>query len=64
MTLDELRGRATCSVEEAAQILGIGRRLAYESARRGELPTLRLGSRVLVSVPRLIALVEGEERDG
>jgi len=30
-------------VEEAAAYLGIGRGLAYELARRGELPSVRLG---------------------
>lgn len=44
----------TISVEEAAAILGIGRSLAYDLARRGELPgVLRLGHRLLVSRPLL-----------
>ncbi|MBM3820277.1 MAG: helix-turn-helix domain-containing protein [Acidimicrobiia bacterium] len=30
-------------VEEAARWLGIGRGLAYELARRGDLPSVRLG---------------------
>ena len=52
--------RATCSVEEAATILGIGRRLAYEMARDGRLPgTIRLGKRRLVvsriALDRLLA---------
>ena len=35
----------TCSIEEAASVLGIGRTLGYELARRGEFPVriLRLG---------------------
>ena len=42
--------RKTLTVEEAAQELGIGRRLAYELARRGELPgVIRLGRRYVVS---------------
>lgn len=40
--------RMTLSVEEAAGLLGISRALAYELVRRGELPRLRLGRRVLV----------------
>lgn len=39
---------ATMSVEEAAEMLGIGRQAAYQAARRGELPVLRLGKRFLV----------------
>lgn len=40
--------RLTLSVEEAAGMLGISRALAYELVRRGELPRLKLGSRVVV----------------
>ena len=38
----------TLSIDEAAAVLGISRALAYELVRRGELPQLRLGRRVLV----------------
>jgi excisionase family DNA binding protein len=55
----ELEHRATISVEEAAELLGIGRTAAYEAARRGQLPTCRLGRRLLVPVPALIALLNG-----
>ena len=37
------------SVEEAAKLLGIGRSAAYEAARSGELPVIRIGRRWLVS---------------
>jgi excisionase family DNA binding protein len=40
--------RKTLSVEEAAEALGIGRTLAYEAVRRGEIPTVRIGRRLLV----------------
>ena len=48
MTVNEPE-RLTVSVEEAAIRLGIGRALAYQLARLGELPSLRLGRRLLVS---------------
>lgn len=57
MTLDQLDGRLTCSVPEAGQLLGIGKNAAYEAANRGEIPTLRFGSRLVVPVPRLLSLV-------
>jgi len=41
--------RLTLTVEEAAQLLGISRGLAYEMARCGKLPVVRLGRRLLVS---------------
>jgi excisionase family DNA binding protein len=49
------------SVEEAAQLLGIGRSLAYEAARRGELRTVRLGRRLLVPVAAIEHLLTETE---
>ena len=39
------------SVEEAAKVIGLGRNAAYEAIRRKEIPSLRIGGRILV--PRL-----------
>lgn len=52
--LDQLANEATISVEQAAQLLGLGRTAAYEAARRGDFPTRRLGRRVVVPVPALL----------
>jgi excisionase family DNA binding protein len=52
--LAALDGRLTITVEEAAAVLGLGRSAAYEAARRGELPSRRLGRRVIVPVPLLL----------
>jgi len=41
--------RLVYTVEEAGKLLGIGRSGAYEAARSGELPVLRIGRRWLVS---------------
>lgn len=41
-------GRKTISVEEAGRRLGISRNSAYEAAKRGEIPTIRIGRLVLV----------------
>lgn len=40
--------RLTYTVDEVAQMLGISRGLAYEMVRQGELPSIRLGRRLLV----------------
>lgn len=40
--------RRTYTVLEVAEILGIGRNTAYEICRTGEIPTIRIGGRVLV----------------
>ncbi len=52
--LIQLADEATITVEQAAQILGLGRTAAYEAARRGEFPTRRLGRRIVVPVPALL----------
>lgn len=54
-SLDQLAGKATITIEQTAEILGLGRTAAYDAARRGELPTRRLGRRLLVPVPALLA---------
>ncbi|MFC1945100.1 helix-turn-helix domain-containing protein [Chloroflexota bacterium] len=50
----------TLSVRRTAQMLGISEYLAREMAKRGELPTIRLGRLVRVPKARLIAMVNGE----
>jgi excisionase family DNA binding protein len=47
------RDRPTITVEEACPILGISRASAYEAARVGEIPTLRIGRRLVVPVAAL-----------
>lgn len=49
--------RMTISVEEAAELLGISRWLAYEQVQRGELPVIRIGRRLRVPVRPLLELV-------
>jgi len=50
------------SMPEAARLLGISKDLAYDLARRGELPgAFQLGRRWRVSLIRLRAVVHGPE---
>ncbi len=44
--------RETYTVTEVAKILGIGRNTAYEVCRNGEIPTIRVGGRILI--PRAV----------
>jgi len=46
------------TIGEAATLLRIGRNSAYEAARRGEIPTIRLGRRLLVPLAALERLLE------
>lgn len=56
--------RLTLTVEEAAATLGISRASAYEAVRRGEIPSIRIGRRVLVPrvrLDRLLSAAPGED---
>jgi excisionase family DNA binding protein len=48
----------TLTVEQTAKLLGIGRSTAYELVRTGDIPSLRLGRRIVVPVARLRALMQ------
>ena len=48
----------TVSVPEAGRWLGIGRNAAYEAARRGDLPVIRIGRLLRVPVVALERLLE------
>ncbi len=49
-------------VEEAAKYLGIGRGLAYELARRGDLPSVRLGRLLRIKREGLDATLKAAPR--
>ena len=55
--------RVCVSVTEAAKMLSISKNLAYDLARRGELPgAIRLGQRrIVVSLRQLERLLEGRD---
>ena len=52
--------RRTISVEEAGRLLGLGRGLAYEAARLGTIPAIRMGDRRLVVPLAKLAVLLGE----
>jgi excisionase family DNA binding protein len=45
----------TLTVEQAARLLGIGRSTAYELVHTGDIPSLRLGRRIVVPLASLVA---------
>lgn len=55
---EPILSRATMTVTEAAAVLGISRSTAYELARAGTLPALRLGRRLVVPTHALEELLE------
>ena len=40
--------RLTYNVDEAAKLLGLGRAATYQGIERGEIPSIRIGKRILV----------------
>jgi len=50
--------RMTMTVEQAAAALGVSRGTAYEAVRTGQLPTIRIGRRVLVPIEGLETLLK------
>lgn len=57
MKLSDLRERATCSVPEAGDLLGLSRSAAYRAVDEGQIPTIRLGRRLVVPVPELRRMI-------
>ena len=51
-------GRLTLTIEEAAKLLGIGRQLAYDKVKTGEIPVIKIGRRLLVPRRALEKLLE------
>ena len=57
----EEQRRATVTVPEAAEILGVGRNQAYEGVKSGQIPVIRIGHRLLVPMAALERMLQGTE---
>ncbi|HUF32984.1 MAG TPA: helix-turn-helix domain-containing protein [Acidimicrobiales bacterium] len=55
--------RLTLTVDEAARLLGISRAFAYDLVRRGEIPSIRLGRRLIIPRRCLDDLLRAERSD-
>ena len=51
----------TYTVDEAAELLGIGRNGAYEGVRSGQIPSIRIGKRILVPKAALERMLAGKD---
>ena len=58
--MSSIRSPKTMSITETAKELGIGRNQAYEAARRGEIPVIKIGKRLLVPKAALERMLAGE----
>lgn len=50
--------RLTLTIKETAKLLGIGRNLAYDRVKTGEIPVIKIGRRLLVPRAALERLLE------
>ena len=51
--------KLTLSVSEAARKLGISRNSLYEGIKRGEVPCIRIGKRILIPIAALEMKLSG-----
>jgi excisionase family DNA binding protein len=60
------RGPLTLTIDEVARALGINRGSAYQAAAIGEIPTIRIGRRLLIPKVAFERMLEsaGQKRDG
>lgn len=52
------------TVEQAGQILGLSRTAAYEAVKRGQIPSVRLGRRILIPRGKLSELLGRDDEAG
>ena len=54
MTIDEALARPTISVPDAGKLFfGLARNAAYDAAKSGDIPTIKIGGRIMVPVAPL-----------
>ena len=54
--------RKAISVLECARLLGLGKNLCYEAIQRGEIPSIKVGGRILVPVAALDKMLGDEKK--
>jgi len=56
----EPQEKLTGTVEEAAGVLDLGRNQTYDAIKRGEIPHMRIGGRIIVLWQPLLRKLRGE----
>jgi predicted DNA-binding transcriptional regulator AlpA len=59
-TAEEPQERLTYTVPEAGRKAGLSRDSSYNAAKRGEMPTVKIGGRLLVPKKAWDAILNGE----
>lgn len=50
----------TCTVSETSKLANLGLRQTYAAIHAGEIPSVRIGNRILVPRARLMAILNGD----
>ena len=50
----------TYQIEEVAKLFGIGRNAAYEGARRGDFPIIKIGTRIVAPKAAIDRMLNGD----
>lgn len=54
MTIEEALSRPTISVPDAGEVFyGLAKNASYEAAKRGDIPTIRIGGKIVVPVVKV-----------
>jgi hypothetical protein len=57
VVIPDPRAEPTISVERAGTLLSLSRPCAYEAAARGDIPTIRIGRRIIVPTAKILAML-------
>jgi ribosomal protein S14 len=49
-------------IEAGRKYFGLGRSASYEAAERGEIPTIRIGGKIMALVPAIERMLEGSKK--
>ncbi len=55
------RSKATLTVDECAEVLGVSRGVCYTAVQEGRIPALRFGRRIVIPTARFASEVLGEQ---
>ncbi|MEA5155576.1 helix-turn-helix domain-containing protein [Raineyella sp.] len=55
-----LLGKPTLTTDETSRVLGLGKNQTYEAIRRGDIPSVRIGRRILVPTTRLLRMLDDD----
>jgi len=55
--------RQTISVRDAGKVLGLGANAAYRAVKAGDIPSIKLGGKIVVPLPALEKMLQGNQRE-